>query len=101
MFKGKKDQVNITGLITGFFLGFVIYIIMIMLASLSTYSVYIGEFNQTNIDKLETACGQDELLGYDGGCNRITAICKDFWYPVHTWTNCYDGRITRLWWWQH
>lgn len=75
-------------------------IISFVISQNSTYHIYIGELNESNLELVSSSCGDDKLIGMDGGCNRLSAICEKFWFPVHSWSMCFDGRLESRWWYE-
>jgi len=80
-------------------LSIIYFIIACYIISLNSVEfIYIGELNKSNLELVELACGDKPLIGLDGGCNHLSAICQRFWFPIHIWTMCFDGRIESVWW---
>ena len=70
---------------------------ILILCSISVYPVYVGYYNNSNYELSKQVCGDDLMIGIDGGCNRLTTYCEKFWFPVHTFSYCFDGRIEYVW----
>jgi len=91
-----KSKEWIISFIIAFILVGIIFFILI-LCSMSVYPVYIGFYNDTNYELAKQACGDDLMIGIDSGCNRLTTYCEKYWFPVHTFSHCYDGRSEWVW----
>jgi len=89
----KHIKYNIRMIINVFFLMLFVNFLVYFLSSISVYPKYIGYYNNSNYELAEKICNDDLLIGIDGGCNRITAYCEKFWFPIHTFSYCFDGRI--------
>ena len=88
---------KIIGIILGIVIVFMLIFIILILPNIATYGVYIGYYNDSNYELAKQACGDDLMIGIDGGCNRLSTYCAKFWYPVHTFSYCYDGRTQWVW----
>jgi len=83
-------------LIIGISIAILLFILLWVLPFASTEQYYIGEYNQSNLKIAYETCS-DKLVGFDGGCNHISVYCKKFWYPIHAFNYCYDGRLEYKW----
>jgi len=77
-----------------------ILVILFIISKNSTYHVYIGKLNDSNLELVDSSCGDDKLISIDGGCDHLSVICERFWFPIHYWSMCFDGRIESRWWYE-
>jgi len=90
---------NFNNLYVGIFFVFVIVFIFLfsVLPNTSTRGVYIGYLNDSTLELSNTACGDNIVVGIDGGCNHLTVYCEKYWYPYHCFSHCFDGDIECHW----